>query len=99
MDVDGADLGIVAERKTPLDIERLVRVEQFHPQNLKLIVAVLDGRLRAGRGLPLDALRAERQRRQVQLLMIGVEDHASGCVELARAGGGLARGLLRLTSR
>ena len=46
--------------------------------------AVLNGRVAAWHGAPLDALSADRQLGQVDFLMVGMQDDAAGRVELAR---------------
>ena len=69
----------------PVDVQRLIAVREPEVLDRHFVLAILDRGLAAGHVAPLDAVGAVRaSARKVELLVVGVEDHAAGGAELSR---------------
>ena len=62
-----------SDRQRSAQFERLIAADQAHTLQLHAVAAVLHGRLAPRRGSPLDPLRADRELRQVNFLVIGMQ--------------------------
>ena len=71
------------QRERAARIDRLVPADQLHVLHLDAIVAVAYRGRAARRRSPLDPLGPHRERRQVNLLVVRVEDDVAARVDLA----------------